>query len=171
MLVHGNFSQTEAIATAQLIKDTLQCKPLFASQVPEQRVVCLADGNRYLRRMASFNPADPNSCVVAMIAIGEESVARNAALSVMAHIASEPCFNQLRTVETLGYLVWSGVAVTKGVMWYRLIVQSSEYAADYLEGRVEAFLEQFRVCVCLCLCALAFGAFWWGVVVSCEVDV
>lgn len=63
-----------------------------------------------------------------------------ATLGLLAHIASEPAFNQLRTTEQLGYIVSSSVWAAAGSLGWRLVVQS-EKNPTYLENRVDAFLE------------------------------
>jgi len=68
----------------------------------------------------------------------------SAKMELLAHLMSEPCFNQLRTNEQLGYLVWSGQQLMKGVLGLRVIVQSADKPADFLEQRIEAFLQQFK---------------------------
>ena len=56
----------------------------------------------------------------------------------------KPTFHQLRTVEQLGYIVWSGTDVREGVNGMRVIVQSAKKDADCLDRRVDAFLRKFR---------------------------
>jgi secreted Zn-dependent insulinase-like peptidase len=44
-------------------------------------------------------------------------------------IAQEMCFNQLRTVEQLGYMVYSGWMDQRGILGWRIIIQSpAQYA-------------------------------------------
>ncbi|KAI9336687.1 Metalloenzyme, LuxS/M16 peptidase-like protein [Pilaira anomala] len=64
-------------------------------------------------------------------------------LALVSAISQEPCFNQLRTREQLGYLVFSGVRRQLSQLAFRLIVQS-ERDPIYLENRVLEFLESLR---------------------------
>jgi len=73
-----------------------------------------------------------------------ESIELACRLEVFAHLVSEAAFNQLRTNEQLGYLVWSGAQNVKGVLGFRVIVQSGDKPADFLEQRIEAFLNQYK---------------------------
>ncbi|KAI9592261.1 Metalloenzyme, LuxS/M16 peptidase-like protein [Syncephalis fuscata] len=66
-----------------------------------------------------------------------------ALLALISQVINEPCFNQLRTKEQLGYLVFSGVRKQPGVMGLRIIIQS-ERDPIYLEHRIEAFLVQLE---------------------------
>ena len=56
---------------------------------------------------------------------------------------SEPAFDQLRTKEQLGYIVFTGLKrLNQQYLALHMIVQSSHKDADYLDGRVESFLQQ-----------------------------
>lgn len=57
-------------------------------------------------------------------------------------IIREPCFNQLRTKEQLGYVVFSGTRLGRTSIGFRILVQS-ERTADYLEYRIDEFLGKF----------------------------
>ena len=58
---------------------------------------------------------------------------------------SEPAFDQLRTKEQLGYIVFTGIKrLNQQQLALHIIVQSSHKDADFLDGRVESFLVQYR---------------------------
>jgi len=58
---------------------------------------------------------------------------------------SEPAFDQLRTKEQLGYIVFTGIKrLNQQYLALHLIVQSSHRDADFLDGRVESFIAQYR---------------------------
>lgn len=60
-------------------------------------------------------------------------------LELLVKIISEPCFNNLRTKEQLGYIVSSGIRRANGVQGLRIIVQSDKHP-KYVDQRVEAFV-------------------------------
>ena len=68
----------------------------------------------------------------------------NTSLDLLCQIISEPCFNILRTQEQLGYIVFSGKRRGNGVQGLRIIIQSERHP-EFLDGRVEAFLECVQV--------------------------
>lgn len=72
------------------------------------------------------------------------SIKQRATLSLFATIFQEPCFDQLRTKEQLGYMVFSGARRQNAVEGYRVIVQSERHPL-YLESRIEAFLANMKV--------------------------
>lgn len=67
-------------------------------------------------------------------------------IDLLSHVIKEPCFNQLRTVEQLGYIVFSGSYTNAcGIDFIRIIIQSSKMGPDALDDRIEHFLTLFRV--------------------------
>lgn len=64
-----------------------------------------------------------------------------ATMGLLAHIASEPAFNQLRTVEQLGYIVSSSTWGATASLGWRVVVQSEKNPV-YLENRVDVFLDE-----------------------------
>lgn len=57
---------------------------------------------------------------------------------------SEPAFDQLRTKEQLGYMVFSGVRrIAQNILAIYMIIQSNHKDAHYLNHRTEAFLHYY----------------------------
>jgi len=76
--------------------------------------------------------------------IGDNTDVRlRSTLHLLAQITREPCFDQLRTKEQLGYIVFSGTWSLTGVLGFKITIQS-ERTPTYLESRVDAFLEKLR---------------------------
>ncbi|GMH47195.1 hypothetical protein TrRE_jg322 [Triparma retinervis] len=65
-------------------------------------------------------------------------------VNVLAHLLCEPAFDILRTKETLGYIVYSARKLNAHVVGLQFIIQGDANPPDYLDERVEAFLETFR---------------------------
>ena len=65
--------------------------------------------------------------------------AKTLLLDQMTH---EPAFDQLRTKEQLGYVVFSGARPTVTSIGYRFIIQS-ERTPEYLSERIDSFLTQW----------------------------
>ena len=64
---------------------------------------------------------------------------QNMLLELFSQIINENCYNQLRTQEQLGYIVFSGVRRSNGAQGLRVIVQSDRHPI-YLDQRIESFL-------------------------------
>merc|ERR1719329_205487 len=57
-------------------------------------------------------------------------------------LLNEPCFDQLRNKEQLGYVVQCGFSSQQKVLGGQIIVQSSNHCPDFLEARINAFIQQ-----------------------------
>lgn len=118
--------------------------PLLSSQRSRPRIVQLADNVEYKLERRAWNLDNCNSAVCVLFQLEDESMALRARLELFAHVFKEPCFNQLRTQEQLGYLVFSGIMRTEGVEYFRVLLQSDVAAPPLLGARIEAFLLRFR---------------------------
>ncbi|CAK9439966.1 uncharacterized protein LODBEIA_P40660 [Lodderomyces beijingensis] len=63
-------------------------------------------------------------------------------IDLLAVTIREPCFDQLRTKEQLGYVVFSGLKKGRTSLGFRILVQSERPSA-YLEYRIDEFLLKF----------------------------
>lgn len=146
VLVHGNVTAQESKDIAQILLDGW--KPSRPLSLPEMRVVQLPQQKQYaetIYRMLGWNEPDSNSVVANIYQIGEMGTRENATLSVLAQLVREPAFNQLRTEEQLGYIVFSQVKTMgdniKGLL---LLVQGDSFDPLHMDERIEIFLDNFR---------------------------
>jgi insulysin len=85
-----------------------------------------------------------NSGIIYTVQVGAPTDKQlRAQLQLFSQIAREPTFDQLRTKEQLGYITMSGITEQPGSMHFRVLVQS-EKKPDYLETRIEAFLDWMK---------------------------
>lgn len=142
MLVHGNISSAQARALLSDVQSRLAYEALPPRDTLPPRSLLLEPGSRVSWRLPVANAGNINSSLEYFCQVGDPNDVRlRAQLALFAQIANEPCFDQLRTKEQLGYLVYSGVRMSIGQAGFHVIVQS-ERDSDYLESRVDAFLEQ-----------------------------
>jgi insulysin len=114
------------------------------SQFIGERSVILPQGKKFIYQLPVRDRDDVNSAINynCQVCNVKDIQLRNR-LSLIAQITQEPCFNQLRTREQLGYLVFSGIRRQLGQLDFRLIIQS-ERDPTYLENRVLEFLETLK---------------------------
>ena len=144
MLVHGNVDAAQAEALLDRVVSHVDAEPLPERETLPPRSLLLAPGSNSAWKLPVANPGNVNSSLEYYVQVGDPTdVALRATLALFAQIAHEPCFDQLRTKEQLGYLVFSGVRRNPGAMGFRVIVQS-ERDSDYLESRIDAFFDQLR---------------------------
>ncbi|ORZ23957.1 Metalloenzyme, LuxS/M16 peptidase-like protein [Absidia repens] len=146
-LVHGNMLKEEAQKLLKSVVDILNPKELLRSQLIGHRSLVIPKGTKWVYQRKVDDPHNVNSGIEYLIQVGNVTqVDLRARLSLLAQIAQEPCFDQLRTKEQLGYLVFSGVRKQTGSMGMRFIIQS-ERDTVYLENRIEDFLEKLQLLV------------------------
>lgn len=144
MLAHGNLTAEQSTSLLDMAESTLAAKPLSPAELISPRSLILPVPSDIRWRKQVVNPENVNSSIEVYCQVGDPTnVRQRATLGLLSQIASEPAFDQLRTKEQLGYLVFSSVRKTVGSMGFRIIIQSERDAA-YLESRIEAFYEHFK---------------------------
>lgn len=83
-----------------------------------------------------------NSSIEYFIQVGENMLdyKLRSLTELLVTILHEPCFNQLRTKEQLGYVVFSSLRLSRSYFGYRILIQS-EKSNSYLRTRIENFLQ------------------------------
>lgn len=144
MLAHGNIKKEEALDLTKMAIDILGPKALSPSELISPRSLILPKGSSTLWEKSVANAENVNSSIEYFCHVGDPlDIHLRASLALLAQIAQEPCFDQLRTKEQLGYLVFSSVRKTIGMMGFRILVQS-ERDAPYVEGRIDSFLDTLK---------------------------
>ncbi|KAK3340911.1 Metalloenzyme, LuxS/M16 peptidase-like protein [Neurospora tetraspora] len=140
--IHGNLYKEDALKLTDMVESTLKPRVLPRSQWPILRSLVFPPGSNYVWKKTLKDPANVNNCIEYFLYVGDknDSLIRAKTL-LLAQILQEPCFDQLRTKEQLGYVVFSGVRATHTSYGFRFLIQS-EKTAPYLETRIELFLER-----------------------------
>jgi insulysin len=134
----------EALTITDLIEKTLKPKKLSPSQWPIQRSLILPEGSNFIYTQSLKDPANVNHCIEYTLYLGNpRDVVLRAKQFILAQMLDEPTFNQLRTIEQLGYVVFSGSTAGVTYAGFRILVQS-ERDCGYLEGRINHFLTRFE---------------------------
>ncbi|KAJ6446345.1 a-pheromone processing metallopeptidase Ste23 [Purpureocillium lavendulum] len=140
---HGNMYKGEALKVTDMVESILKPRILPRSQWPIIRSLVLPPGSNYVFNKTLKDPANVNHCVETFFFVADRSdqVARAKTL-LIDQMVHEPAFDQLRTKEQLGYIVFSSMRVFATVCGFRFLVQS-ERTPEYLDRRIEAFLGRF----------------------------
>ncbi|KAH8673592.1 peptidase M16 inactive domain-containing protein [Xylariales sp. PMI_506] len=140
--VHGNLYREDALKLTSMVEKTLKPRILPKDQLPILRSLILPPGSNYLYRKTLRDPANVNHCIEFYLHIGSrgDRLVR-AKTQLLSQILHEPAFDQLRTKEQLGYVVFSGVRTCSTTYGFRFLIQS-ERPSEYLESRIESFLNQ-----------------------------
>lgn len=143
VLAHGNIYKEDALRMTDTVESTLKSRNLPESQWNVRRNMIIPAGSNYTYERPLKDPANVNHCIEYYLFIGDmhDEVLR-AKLLLFAQMTDEPAFDQLRSKEQLGYVVWSGARYSATTIGYRVIIQS-ERTAQYLESRIDSFLTNF----------------------------
>ncbi|ETI20794.1 hypothetical protein G647_07136 [Cladophialophora carrionii CBS 160.54] len=144
VLAHGNLYKEEVKKIGNLIESTLKPRALPPSEWLLRRNVIVPEGSNFIYKHKLGDPANVNHAIEYYLDVGHVmDLDLRAKLQLFGQMTDEPAFDQLRTKEQLGYVVWSGVRPAAVTMGYRVLIQSDR-EPDYLESRINAFLLKFR---------------------------
>jgi insulysin len=143
ILAHGNFYKEDALKVSDLVESILKPRPLPQSLWNLRRNLVLPAGSNCIFRHTLEDPANVNNAIEYYLQVGSSTDRRlRAMVGLFGQMTSEPAFDQLRTKEQLGYIVFSGPRASSTMIGYMVLVQS-ERTPEYLESRVDAFLVKF----------------------------
>nr|KAJ3423186.1 Insulinase (Peptidase M16) [Polyrhizophydium stewartii] len=144
-LVHGNVSKERAIELGNILVSQLAPAELAERErFPSVRTRIMPQGSSIIHQRLVPNPANLNSGIEYCIQVGaltDQYIRTH--LSLISQIAHEPAFDQLRTKEQLGYLVFSGIRKQTGLLSFRFIIESERDPA-FLESRIDSFIDKFE---------------------------
>ena len=136
MLVHGNFSQEESLKLAELVENSLLTEENRSTKF-KQPFTLLKDDNSTLK--AAFNHND--SVYISYFQRPGTDNSDRARYSLLGRLLATPFFNELRTEQQLGYIVFAGARPMERHPGLIFVVQSPVLGPDGIEERVTRFLE------------------------------
>ncbi|KAH7461785.1 hypothetical protein FOMA001_g18795 [Fusarium oxysporum f. sp. matthiolae] len=123
---------------AELPSVTLEGVGLFQKQMLGQVFIeVYVHGSNYVFRRTLKDPANVNHCVETWFYVGsrEDRGVRTKTL-LLDQMLREPAFDQLRTKEQLGYIVFSGPRAFSTTYGFRFLIQS-EMTPEFLDSQFE----------------------------------
>ncbi|KAM4547866.1 nardilysin-like [Odontesthes bonariensis] len=143
-LVQGNATSLESREFLQCFTEKLQFQPLSAD-VPVLFQVVELPQKHHLCKVKSLNKGDANSEVTVYFQSGLKRLREHALMELMVMHMEEPCFDFLRTKETLGYQVYPTCRNTSGVLGFSVTVetQATKFSSEFVEAKIEEFLLSF----------------------------
>lgn len=147
--VHGNITEQDTLTMCEGLRSELMTGDRETEGCSEwglcdaMRVVQLPQSTTIVQ-LPLPNPNEENSACLIGFQLGHASDFQSAMVDVFAQLASEPCFDTLRTKQQLGYLVWSFAQNCKYISSFEVLVQSKRHPS-YVHSRVTSFLLELRV--------------------------
>uniref|UniRef100_A0A7N5ZV32 Nardilysin a (N-arginine dibasic convertase) n=1 Tax=Anabas testudineus TaxID=64144 RepID=A0A7N5ZV32_ANATE len=137
-LVQGNFSSTVSGHKLQFSKLPAEVPVMFrVVELPLKHHIC---------KVKSLNKGDANSEVTVYYQSGPKALREHTLMELLVMHMEEPCFDFLRTKETLGYHVYPTCRNTSGVLGFSVTVetQATKFNTELVELKIEEFLASFE---------------------------
>uniref|UniRef100_A0A669PVT7 Nardilysin convertase n=1 Tax=Phasianus colchicus TaxID=9054 RepID=A0A669PVT7_PHACC len=144
-LVQGNFTSREAKDFLNYVVQKLQFAPLAHPCPVQFRVVDLPNAH-LLCKVKTLNRGDANSEVTVYYQSGARSLREYTLMELLVMHMEEPCFDFLRTKQTLGYHVYPTCRNTSGILGFSVTVatQATKYNSELVDKKIEEFLSCFE---------------------------
>ncbi|XP_063512168.1 nardilysin isoform X4 [Pongo pygmaeus] len=144
-LVQGNVTSTESMDFLKYVVDKLNFKPLEQEMPVQFQVVELPSGH-HLCKVKALNKGDANSEVTVYYQSGTRSLREYTLMELLVMHMEEPCFDFLRTKQTLGYHVYPTCRNTSGILGFSVTVgtQATKYNSEVVDKKIEEFLSSFE---------------------------
>ncbi|KAL7984123.1 hypothetical protein Chor_002693, partial [Crotalus horridus] len=161
-LVQGNFTKNESKEFMNYISGKLQFHPLIHPCPIQFRVMELPN-THILCKVKSLHIGDANTDVTVYYQTGAKKLKDYTLtellvceLSKLRYLTSksvefqmhmeEPCFDFLRTKNTLGYHVYPATRNTSGILGFSVTVttQATKYNSEYVDKKIEEFFVHFE---------------------------
>uniref|UniRef100_A0A8D1ZKI2 Nardilysin convertase n=1 Tax=Sus scrofa TaxID=9823 RepID=A0A8D1ZKI2_PIG len=144
-LVQGNVTSTESTDFLKYVVDKLNFMPLEQEMPVQFRVVELP-GAHHLCKVRALNKGDANSEVTVYYQSGARSLKEYTLMELLVMHMEEPCFDFLRTKQTLGYHVYPTCRNTSGILGFSVTVgtQATKYNSEVVDKKIEEFLSSFE---------------------------
>jgi len=143
MLVLGNMTPKDAGKVATAFTQGLRLGSRLEI-LPERSEAALPPGPT-LWSLPSADIDDPNHAVRLSIQL-PESMEGDCLMYLLANVLSPKFFDILRTQQQLGYIVQLGASPSLKFTYLNAMVQT-EFAPDYVRGRIDAFLDEHFIMV------------------------
>uniref|UniRef100_A0A8C0R064 Nardilysin convertase n=1 Tax=Canis lupus dingo TaxID=286419 RepID=A0A8C0R064_CANLU len=136
-LVQGNVTSTVSVSK-------LNFMPL-EQEMPVQFQVVELPGGHHLCKVRALNKGDANSEVTVYYQVSWLLYTQPSSCLRLMHM-EEPCFDFLRTKQTLGYHVYPTCRNTSGILGFSVTVgtQATKYNSEIVDKKIEEFLSSFE---------------------------
>ncbi|XP_039184813.1 nardilysin-like [Crotalus tigris] len=144
-LVQGNFTKNESKEFMNYISGKLQFHPLIHPCPIQFRVMELPN-THILCKVKSLHIGDANTDVTVYYQTGAKKLKDYTLTELLVMHMEEPCFDFLRTKNTLGYHVYPATRNTSGILGFSVTVttQATKYNSEYVDKKIEEFFVHFE---------------------------
>ncbi|XP_013911896.1 PREDICTED: nardilysin [Thamnophis sirtalis] len=144
-LVQGNFTSSESKEFLNYVIEKLHFLPLV-HPCPVQFQVMDLPCAHLLCKVKTLNKGDANSEVTVYYQSGARNLREYSLMELLVMYMEEPCFDFLRTKQTLGYHVYATCRNTSGILGFSVTVatQATKYNSEVVDKKIEEFFLCFE---------------------------
>ena len=139
----GNISKDEALATVKTAQAQMHLKSVSRDELDDFRVIKLSGADSHRIDIDVVDETNDNSALVSSFQAGmvdAHDIKASMLLSITHQYLEEATFNQLRTIEQLGYVVFTKVLTVRDVHGLNFLVQSPTKGCSYLRNSLDKHL-------------------------------
>lgn len=142
LLATGNLNEAQAQSLARTIVSNLKIPRVLTKSESAQSKVVAAKRSVEVR-LANPIPGDANSATVNAYQFGVPDVAERVRLLMLGKMISNPAYDELRTKEQLGYVVFATIMPQLETLQLVMIVQGEKKNPDEVDTRIESVMDSF----------------------------
>lgn len=142
----GNIDSEVAIQIAESAQNKIGFQPLAREDILDIRAIAIKPNHSYQIEIPLRDEKNENCCALTYFEIGpmQEDMKVKLTNKILMQIIDEPFFNDLRTQQQLGYVVFSRDFQTRDILGNQLLVQSAKKSCEYLISCINKFLVTIR---------------------------
>ena len=108
----------QAVGLVERARSTFSLKKIAKEDLVDVRCIAIPPGKKYLMQRELDDKTNENNCLVSYFEVGLENLDIHTKMlhQVTMQYLDEPTFNQLRTIEQLGYVVFARKSDYRDVM-------------------------------------------------------
>ena len=139
VLSHGNVDSKRAENMGRMIATLVN--PENVVEVRKSQVIDIPDNDGPYYRTVEIEKKD--STIALYIQGADQTIEDRANMSLLAQIVQTPFFSELRSVQKLGYIVFSYYSPVGEVPGISFVIQSAEVDPDHMKAAIDEFLGNF----------------------------
>ena len=139
-------SKDQAINLVEKAREILNPKTIAKEDLVDVRCIALPAGKNLLIERDLEDTTNENNCLISYFEVGLEGTDIHTKMLhwVAMQFLDEPTFNQLRTIEQLGYVVVARKTDYRDVMGAQFLIQSPKESSEYIVNSLNNFLNSIK---------------------------
>jgi len=143
--VFGNLDKDQAVKIAENARSTFALKTVARNELQEFRKVKAPQGESRLN-FELVDKKNENSCLVSYFECGQKDDLKSANMvKLLQHYLEQPAFDELRTVQQLGYVVACREQTARDITGFIFLIQSPKFGCSHIRNSLDKHLAVQRI--------------------------